>query len=172
MEKENFRAHAAWPRMAIVLSALFLAPAIAVHAADSTRQRDVAKRGAQVMPFDLEQTVHEFRGFRDGGVERVSAKDPKNRVQIELIRTHLKEEAQRFSRGDYSDPASIHGNQMPGLAELSQGAARIKIHYAELPDGAEIRFTTNDPALIDAIHRWFRAQISDHGEHAKPDSHR
>ena len=36
---------------------------------------------------------------------------------------------------------------MPGLKELQAGAARVKVIYAALPDGAEIRFETTDPAL-------------------------
>ncbi len=149
-----------------ILVALSLAEPAALHAADTQRQQEVARRGAQVMPFDLEQTIHLFQPLNDGGAQRVTAKDPKNEEQIRLIRTHLKDEANRFSRGDFSDPMKIHGADMPGIAELSRGAARIGVRYTELSDGAEIRYTTKDPALIDAIHRWFQAQLHDHGPHA------
>jgi hypothetical protein len=137
-----------------------------LNAADPPRQQDVARRGAQVMPFDLEQTLHQFQALEDGGVQRVIAKDPRNEAQIRLIRMHLKEEAARFARGDLTDPASIHGADMPGLATLSRNAARIAIRYAELPDGAEIRYTAKDPESLQAIHRWFQAQLDDHGRHA------
>ena len=131
-----------------------------------TRQEDVAKRGAQVMPFDLEQTTHVFQKIDDGGVQKVVVKDPANKQQIALIQAHLKKESERFRRGDFSDPAKIHGEDMPGLAELKAGAAQINVRYAALTDGAQIRYTTKDPKLIAAIHRWFDAQRSDHGHHA------
>ena len=149
-----------------ILAALVLTGPAILHAADTERQQEVAKRGARVMPFDLEQTTHLFQPLDDGGLQRVTVKDPKNQAQIALIRAHLKEEAGRFRRGDFSDPAKIHGADMPGLAELSRGAARVGVRYTELPDGAEIRYTAKDPALVDAIHRWFQAQLHDHGRHA------
>lgn len=43
------------------------------------------------------------------------------------------------SRGDFGDPAKIHGNEMPGLAELSKGFQRFKVADAELPHGARQR---------------------------------
>jgi hypothetical protein len=39
--------------------------------------------------------------------------------------------------------------------------------YSDLPDGAEITFKTTDPQLLTAIHRWFGAQLSEHGADAK-----
>lgn len=99
-----------WSALALV--SLATAPTL-VHSADAERQRDVARRGAQVMPFDLEQTIHQFQPLKDGGLQRVTVKNPQNKAQIALIRTHLKEEAERFRRGDFSDPAKIHGADMP-----------------------------------------------------------
>jgi hypothetical protein len=56
---------------------------------------------------------------------------------------------------------------MPGLRELQAGAPRLKITYAPLPDGAEIRFRTRDIHLVTAVHRWFGAQLSEHGADAR-----
>lgn len=134
--------------------------------APPTRQEEVAKRGAQVMPFELEQTMHVFQALEDGGLQTVRAKDPANRKQITLIQGHLKEEADKFQRGDFSDPAKIHGEDMPGLAALRAGAERIDVQYTPLPYGAQLRYSTDDPALVRAIHEWFMAQRADHGHHA------
>jgi hypothetical protein len=131
-----------------------------------TRQEEVAKRGAQVMPFDLEQTMHLFQPLADGGRQTVTVKDPANSQQIALIQAHLQEEAAKFQRGDFSDPAKIHGEDMPGLAALQAGARQIEIQYTPLPNGAQIQYTTTDPGLIMALHQWFAAQRSDHGHHA------
>jgi hypothetical protein len=132
----------------------------------AARQAEVTARGAQVMPFDLEQTLHIFQLLDDGGLQTVTAKDPANREQITLIQAHLQEEAAKFQRGDFSDPAKIHGEEMPGLAALKAGAGQIEIQYLPLPDGAQIRYTTKDPTLVMAIHHWFMAQRADHGRHA------
>ena len=132
----------------------------------SDRQAEVAARGAEVMPFDLDRTVHVFAPLADGGRQTVTAKDPSDVREIALIRGHLQAEAEKFRRGDFGDPATIHGDAMPGLAELRAGASRIGVRYGELPDGAELRYTTQDPELVGALHAWFDAQVSDHGKHA------
>lgn len=130
------------------------------------RQAMIATRGVEVMPFDLEQTTHIFEKREDGGLQQVIANDPADEQQIRLIRTHLTEEAERFRQGDFHDPAMIHGEEMAGLHELILGAERIAIAYSELPDGAQILYTTADAELVSALHVWFDAQVADHGEHA------
>jgi hypothetical protein len=132
------------------------------------RMADVAARGADVMPFDLDQTTHTFERAADGGVQAVTANDPADTEQIALIRAHLQDEAAKFARGDFSDPAQIHGEDMPGLADLRAGADRITVAYRELPDGARLTYRTDDQAMIHALHTWFDAQLADHGEHAQP----
>lgn len=132
-----------------------------------SRQEQVARSGASVMPFDLDRTTHRFKPMADGLLEEVVSDAPTDAEQVRLIREHLTHEAQRFRQGDYGDPASIHGTAMPGLKELSEGAARIDISYADRSAGASVRFRTTDAALVDALHRWGAAQVFDHGEHAE-----
>ncbi len=143
----------------VVLFATAILPA-------QTRQEKVAVKGAKVMPFDLVQTTHVFQKLDDGGLQKVVVKDSSNKKQIALIQTHLKEESERFRKGDFSDPAKIHGEHMPGLAQLKAGAEKIVVRYSALPDGAAIRYTAKDPKLVTALHQWFSAQVSDHGHHA------
>jgi hypothetical protein len=149
---------------------LFMAvSAQAAEKATEDRLDEVAKRGAHVMPFSLEQTTHIFSKTEKGGIQQVIVKDGSNVKQIELIRQHLSKISQEFMQGDFSDPAKIHGEAMPGLAELRMAPpGRIKIVYRELPNGAEINYSTDEKQLIDAIHQWFDAQLSDHARHAAP----
>lgn len=137
----------------------------------AARQAEVAARGAEVMPFDLEATTHRFTKTPDGGVQTVTADDPDDAVQVRLIREHLAEERDNFARGDFADPARIHGTDMPGVAELSAGYRQISVAYADLPAGAELRYTTTEPALADAVHAWFDRQLMDHGAHAESGDH-
>lgn len=126
------------------------------------RRKEVASKGSLVMPFDLTRTRHVFIDRPNGGVQTVTALDPRDRRNISLIHHHLREEVKRFKRGDFGDPAEIHGADMPGLEELRQGAQRIKIRYEQLPDGGRIHYVTDDPALVRGVHTWFRAQSMDH----------
>jgi hypothetical protein len=132
----------------------------------ASRQATVASRGAEVMPFDLDATTHTFTKTDTGGQQLVTADDPSDQTQIDLIRRHLQLERTNFAKGDFSDPARIHGMDMPGVSELSAGYTRITVTYTEDPDGAELTYATDDPALIDAIHAWFDRQLMDHGAHA------
>jgi len=130
------------------------------------RQAAVRDLGRQIMPFDLDQTTHNFKTTDTGGIEMVIAKDPTNTEQIALIQTHLQHEIMRFRTGDFSDPTAIHGADMPGVSELAAGATNIQFNYTALSNGAQITYTTQDPRLIQALHRWFAAQLSDHGHDA------
>ena len=134
-------------------------------------QGEVATRGVQVMPFDLERTTHFFEKREDGGLQQVVAHDATDSQQIALVRAHLAEEAERFRQGDFHDPAMIHGEDMAGLHQLILGFEQISIAYADLPDGAQILYTTDDAELITAIHAWFDAQVADHAGHATSHVH-
>lgn len=130
------------------------------------RRAEVAERGAQVMPFDLDATTHRFTETEDGGVQTVTADDPDDETQVDLVRDHLREEREKFSRGDFSDPAAIHGHDMDGVAELSGGYHDVTVTYSEVPGGAQLTYRTDRPELVDAVHAWFARQTLDHGDHA------
>lgn len=150
-----------------VLAAVALAGCGSEADALADRQAEVAERGSEVMPFDLDATTHRFASTETGLVQTITANDPNDREQIALIREHLEEEAARFAQGDLDDPATIHGDEMPGLAALRSGAADIDIQFETRDDGARLTYTTEDPDLIAALHQWGQAQVSDHGEHAE-----
>jgi hypothetical protein len=142
------------------------------QAADAGRQADVARRGADVMPFDLKATTHIFTKTERGGIQRVVAKDVSNAAQTRLVREHLREIQGQFKKGDFSGPAHIHGSDMPGLAELKAAApGAISVDLADVPGGAELTYTTRDAGLVTALHRWFDAQLSDHGADAMRGRH-
>lgn len=138
-----------------------------IHAVAQTTQEHVHHMAGGVMPFDVSRTMHIFKMTESGGVQKVVANDAAAADQIALIRQHLQHEAQSFQHGDYSDPGALHGAGMPGLKELQLGAAKIKVSYAPLPEGAEITFETTDLRMLTAIHRWFGAQLSEHGADAR-----
>ncbi|OGR26165.1 MAG: hypothetical protein A2139_00925 [Desulfobacca sp. RBG_16_60_12] len=139
---------------------------LSTRAQSSDRQSTLHEMGQEVMPFNLGQTTHIFEMTDTGGIQEVIADDPDDAAQAQLIQQHLQHEVALFRSGDFSDPTSLHGTEMPGVKELAAGVQNIEMEYVELPDGAQITFITSDLKLITALHRWFGAQLSDHGSDA------
>ena len=136
-------------------------------AADAQRQAAVSRLGKDVMPFTLAATTHIFAKSETGGTQQVVAKAAGNAAQITLIRQHLREIQAQFLKGDFSGPTHIHGQAMPGLAELKAAKpGQIAIDYQDIKDGAELTYQTADANLAAALHKWFDAQLSDHGNDA------
>jgi hypothetical protein len=135
--------------------------------AEAQRQAEVSKLGKEVMPFTLASTTHLFAKRDNGGVQQVVAKVADDDVQTGLIGQHLRVIQAQFLQGDFSGPLRIHGQSMPGLAELQAAKpGQIAIAYRDIPGGAELAYTTSDANLAAALHRWFDAQLSDHGADA------
>lgn len=151
--------------LAVVLAVTALATACGDDGDD--RRAEVAERGAEVMPFDLDRTTHTFTKADDGGVQLVTADEPGDDEQVGRIRSHLFRLRDDFRRGDFGDPASIHGGDMAGLDRLRAGYERIDVTFREVKGGAELRYRTDDPELVAALHAWFDQQVGDHGEHAE-----
>ena len=149
-------------RPVLILAAAAMIPV--TWAADTARQQEVAQKGAMVMPFNGQNSKHVFQKMPDGGLHQVLANDASDKSLVEAIRGHLSMEADRFKKGDYSDPMKIHGMDMPGVQYLSNiKPGQIVIAYRDLPNGGEVRYTGKDAATVTAIHNWFDAQLSDHG---------
>jgi hypothetical protein len=135
--------------------------------ADAQRQSEVSRLGKDVMPFTLSATTHIFAKSESGGTQQVVAKAATDEVQINLVRQHLHDIQAQFLKGDFSGPTHIHGQAMPGLAELKVAKpGQIAIEYRDIKGGAELTYKTSDANLVAALHRWFDAQLSDHGKDA------
>lgn len=154
----------------LFLALLLVSPvsmAQSIEKATEARLDEIAKRGAHVMPFNLDQTVHVFSKKKYGGLQQVIVKNSSDLEQIKLIREHLSEIAVNFKQGKYTSPTKLHGENMPGLSVLKKTSANeIDIDYSVIPDGAQITYKTDKPKIIHAIHQWFDAQMSDHSRHA------
>ena len=125
-------------------------------------QASMQERAAQVMPFDLNATTHTFTKTSQGGIQQIVANSACDQADIDLIRGHLRQEATRFANGEFTDPATIHGADMPGLKTLQAAGGRLTVTYAQVPAGAAITYTATEPDLINAIHTWFDAQTHEH----------
>ena len=131
---------------------------------DAQRQAGVSQRGKDVMPFSLAATTHIFSKGVDGGVQQVVAKNSNDNAQVILVRQHLQQIREEFLKGDFSNPTHIHGQSMPGLADLQAAKpGQISIDYKDVNGGAKLTYKTGMPRLVSALHTWFDAQLSDHG---------
>jgi hypothetical protein len=147
---------------------VYLALAIAaIPALADTVQEHVHGMSHGVMPFDMSKTIHVFAMTEQGGVQKVMTRDAGDVDQVRMIQQHLRHEADAFREGDFSDPSRLHGAAMPGLKDVQASAARIRVTYSVLPNGAQIKFEAKDLHTVTAIHRWFGAQLSEHGADAK-----
>jgi hypothetical protein len=138
---------------------------VATTAPPDGRAGQVADHAAEVMPFDVDRATHAFDPTATGLVETVTTDAPVDPAQVTLIRDHLASEATRFNAGDFSDPARIHGDDMPGLAVLRASPGGVTVAYADVPAGARLTYTGATPDIVDALHRFGGAQSMDHGHH-------
>jgi len=138
----------------------------ATSATPNSRQDEIRQKGTQVMPFALDSTVHVFDKTDTGGLQRVLVRSDAP-DQLAMIRSHLQNISKSFATRDFSKPMHIHGADMPGLADMRAAKAdELSADYKEVPDGAEITYSSHSPKIVAAIHRWFDAQLSDHGDDA------
>lgn len=154
----------------LVLAALlFSTAAFALEKPGTEQSKKVNQHVQQVTPYALDQTLLTFTKTPHGGVQHVVAKSANNTKQIKLIQAHLRELADQFSNGDFSVPESIHGPDMPGLAQMKK-AEKDDIHYEykALENGAQIHYGTEFPPYVRALHEWFDVQASDHGNAELP----
>ncbi len=128
----------------------------------------VAAHSMEVMPFDVNSTTHRFEPTQRGLIETVVTTTRDDPHQVALIQEHLQHEAKLFNAGNWDDPAKIHGDDMPGLAELRAHPTAVTVTYSPVQGGATLTYTTNGQMLIDALHNWGRAQSADHDHTRSP----
>ena len=135
--------------------------------AEAQRQAEVSGRGKDVMPFNLAATTHIFTKTAKGGAQQVVAKKSTDKEQVRQARAHLQEIREQFLKGDFSGPSHIHGQDMPGLADLKAAKpGQIAIDYKDVTGGGQLIYKTQDASLVAALHKWFDAQLADHGKDA------
>lgn len=131
------------------------------------RQAMIHDKGSVVMPFNLSTTTHVFNDTRVGGVQRITVDKDGDEEDIPKIRSHLQEIAGEFDKGNFSDPAMLHGDSMSGLTTLQNRHETLNVTYREIEGGAQITYVSQDEVVVDALHDWFDAQLRDHGPDAR-----
>lgn len=143
--------------LALLSSGVFAATSAAQdhHAA-------MTARGEHAMGFDQAATAHHFYLYEDGGAIEVTVRDRSDKKNLEAIRAHLPQIVQQFAKGDFSTPAFVHDQDVPGVADMARLRDRIAYGYDDIRDGGRIRITTRHARARSAVHEFLRFQIQDH----------
>ena len=127
-----------------------------------THEQHMKQMADAAMGFDQDKISHHFLLQDRGGAIEVTAKADDDAASVAAIRTHLRQIAKAFADGDFSSPLATHGEDPDGVATMKRMTGAIAYRYTELPAGARVTITTNDPAALDAVHAFLRYQIREH----------
>lgn len=122
----------------------------------------VQARGMEVMGVSQTASSHVFEDLPDGGRIVYTADTPTDSQAVATIRAHLRDIAGAFAAGDFSQPARVHGRDVPGSAVLAQRRATVRYTMTERPAGGELRIVTTDPATLAAVREFLQFQRNDH----------
>lgn len=132
------------------------------QAVGPTGHQDVKERGAHVMGFDQDKTVHHFRLHADGGSIDIAVKDANDTANRDAIRSHLPHIAQMFGDGNFEAPMLIHDTDVPGTKQMAALKNRLRFVYVETAGGGRVDIYTTDAQAVAAVHEFMRFQIRDH----------
>jgi len=141
----------------------FAAPPIVGSTQDHQHQSALKERGKQFMGFDQDATIHHFILTAGGGRIEVAAKSADDTKSAAEIRAHLRHIAHAFGDGDFSVPALVHDEKVPGVAAMKAAGAALTYIFVETARGAQVDITGSTPDAIRAVHEFLRFQIKDHG---------
>ncbi len=132
-----------------------------MHADSDTAFASMQMRGRAAMGVDQYTSTHRFDALPDGGRIELQ-RDVDDAAGVAQIREHLQGIAQAFRSGDFSTPAFVHMQQVPGAAVMAAKRALITYTYHDLPRGGELRMATRDSAALEAIHAFMAFQRGEH----------
>jgi hypothetical protein len=136
-------------------------PDPAAETAEDTGFAALQQRGRDAMGVDQYTSTHLFDATPDGGRIELQ-RDEDDPAGVATIRQHLQEIAASFAAGDFSIPAFVHAEEVPGTAVMAARRDHITYTYRDLPRGGEVRITTTDAAALRAIHEFMAYQRQDH----------
>jgi hypothetical protein len=136
-------------------------PDPAAATAEDTGFAALQHRGHEAMGVDQYTSTHLFDATPDGGRIELQ-RDEDDATGVATIRQHLQEIAASFAAGDFSVPAFVHGEEVPGTAVMAARRDHITYTYRDLPRGGEVRITTTDAEALRAVHEFMEYQRQDH----------
>jgi hypothetical protein len=132
------------------------------HLKQMEKDAALKERGAIAMGFDQDKTAHHFRTSVTGGSIEVEAKDPVDLASRDQVRSHLKEIAASFAKGDFAKPFQTHAEVPPGVPSMERLKTVIRYRYQETARGGVVRISTSDPGALQAVHEFLDYQARKH----------
>ena len=132
------------------------------HLKQMAKEAALKERGTLAMGFDQDKTAHQFRTSADGGSIEVEVKDPVDSTSRDQVRSHLKQIAVAFGKGDFGKPFQTHAEVPPGVAAMERLTSAIRYKYEDTPRGGMVRITTSSPEALQAIHEFLDYQAREH----------
>ena len=160
-------------RRSIGLLIIVFAANASTAMSQDTSYAAMQRRGQQAMGVDQYTSIHKFDSFADGGRIELQ-RDRDDSAGVATIRAHIRGIAAAFKSGDFSTPAFVHMQMVPGTKVMASKRAVITYEARDLPRGAELRIRTQDPEALAAIHDFMAFQRGEHhaggesGHHARP----
>ena len=118
-------------------------------------------RGKEAMGVDQYTSIHKFDDLATGGRIELQ-RDSDDSAGVATIRHHIHDIAKAFKTGDFTTPAFVHMQSVPGTAAMAKLRSKITYVPKDLPRGAELRIATKDTAAIRAIHEFLAFQRGEH----------
>lgn len=139
----------------------------AKKAATAAHEHDFAamnKRGddARGMGFSQTETTHHFLLQKSGGAIQVEVNNAKDDANRDAIRKHLRNIADSFTKGDFSIPNFVHGEDPAGVKELRTLEKAVQYRFEELPQGGRVVLVAKSAEALQAVHSFLRYQIYEH----------
>jgi hypothetical protein len=132
------------------------------HMKQMAKDAALKQRGTLAMGFDQDKTAHHFRTSATGGSIEVEVKDPADSTSRDQVRSHLKEIAGAFAKGDFGKPFQTHAEVPPGVPAMERLRSAIRYKYEQTDRGGAVRITTSDPEALKAIHEFLDYQGREH----------
>jgi len=108
--------------------------------------------------FDASAVTVTYLPNATGGIERVVANESGDAKQIGLIRANLQRMADNFTEADFPAAAQVRRNDSTALGTLlAAPPGALRTQFVEIRGGAEVRFSSDNPKLVTAVHQWFEA---------------
>ena len=119
------------------------------------------ERGKTAMGVDQYTSTHKFDALADGGRIELQRNmhDPAGVAQI---REHLRAITAAFQSGDFTIPAFVHMQEVPGTGVMAAKRSQITYTFTPLPRGGAVRIRTKDHEALKAIHQFIAFQRHDH----------
>ncbi len=119
------------------------------------------ERGKLAMGVDQYTSSHTFDALPTGG-RIVLVRDVDDSAGVAQIRTHLRDIAKAFKTGDFTTPAFVHMQDVPGTKVMRERRSVISYEARDVARGGELRISTSDPDALHAIHEFMAFQRGEH----------